>query len=60
MLLSEKTAVQDLIVKQKLIGLAGIRSPINETILDCKQPLEDFQQYFTIYAWAAVKKEGSV
>ncbi len=49
MLLSEKTAVQDLIVKQKLIGPAGIRSPINEKFLDCKQPLEDFQQYFTIF-----------
>ena len=55
--LCEKSAVQNVLLKHELINLFGILQHISEPVLDATTPLQDFQQYFTKYAWAALEKK---
>lgn len=57
--LSDKAAVESLILKQEPIGLTGVRNRISDEFLDNSSiSLEKLQPYFTKYAWEAVKKRG--
>ena len=56
--LCEKSAVQNVLLKHELINLSGIRLHISEQVLDTTTPLQDFQQYVTKYAWAALERKG--
>ena len=56
-LLCKKSAVQGLLQKQEFINFTGLRLQINEDILDSSTSLDELQQYFTKYAWAAIEKK---
>ena len=56
--LCEKSAVQNVLLKHELINIYGIRQHISEQVPDVTTPLQDFQQYFTKYAWAALERKS--
>ena len=57
--LCEKSAVHNVLLKHELINLYGIQQHISEQVLDVTTPLQNFQQYFTKYAWAALERKGN-
>lgn len=57
LLISEKSAVQGLVLNGELISLTSIRSDISE-VLDMPTAVEELRAYFTKYAWAAIEKRG--
>lgn len=49
--------MDNLVFKQELIGLTGVREEISDSILDVAW--DELQPHFTKYAWGAARKKGT-